>query len=231
MGRALSSSYRLFVHSVILLATNVYVPWVFSFNSVTYNNPLTNHRKLKPRNRIERPSAPLLHEAAFVGHRLTERIAHIAVDWRQCRLFWRSHVLISTRNRDMFCEVVCGFIQPLQVPVRMEFIPLYCGRLAVICVLPSNTTNFLNPTVHAKCFGRFRPSAGTEVQNLKPTWARVRSISQFLRSHGFYHYQKNTGLFYLLFLAHLFYLLLQSCPIIYKMIKIFLGRLLSVGPV
>ena len=95
----------------------------------------------------------------------------------------------------MFFEVACGLIQPLQVAVLMEFIPFYCDKLAVICVLPSNTTKFLNPTMHAKCFGLFRPSSGTEVQNLKPRGARVRSILQFLRSHEFYHCQ-NTGLFF-----------------------------------
>lgn len=58
----------------------------------------------------------------------------------------------STRNRDVFSEAVCGSIQPLHIAVLIEFVPLYFGKLAVICVLPSNTTNFLNQTIHAMCF-------------------------------------------------------------------------------
>ena len=32
----------------------------------------------------------------------------------------------------------------------MEFILLCCGKLVAIYILPSNTTNLLNPTLHAK---------------------------------------------------------------------------------
>jgi len=121
----------------------------------------------------------------------------------------------------MFSEVVCGFIQPLQVPVLMEFIPLYRGRLAVICVLPSNTTNFLNLTMHAKFFGLFRPSAGTEVQNLKTTWARVRSISQFLRSHEFYHCQKTLDYFIFYSLRICFICCYNHAPLFIRWLKYF----------
>lgn len=35
------------VHSLILLATNVYARWIFPFNVITDSNPLTNHGQLK----------------------------------------------------------------------------------------------------------------------------------------------------------------------------------------
>jgi hypothetical protein len=119
----------------------------------------------------------------------------------------------------MFSEV-CGLIQHSQVSVLIDFTPLYCGKLAVICVLPSNTTNFLNTKMHLKCLVLFRPSSGTEVQNLKTGWAWVRSILQFLRSYEFYRCQ-NTGLFYFLFLTHLFYLLLNHAPLFIRWLKYF----------
>jgi hypothetical protein len=50
-----------------------------------------------------------------------------------------------------------------------EFIPLCCDKLEVIYILPSNTTNLLNSTLHAECFGRRRPSSGINVHNLKPS--------------------------------------------------------------
>jgi hypothetical protein len=105
----------------------------------------------------------------------------------------------------MFSEVVCGFIQPLHVAVLMEFIPLCGGKLAVNYVLPHTKPNSLNPTMHVKRFGFFRPSSGTEVHNLNPKWTCVRSILQFLRSHEFYHC-RNTGLlFFAIWTMHFSY--------------------------
>jgi hypothetical protein len=51
-------------------------------------------------------------------------------------------------------------------------------------MLPSNTTNLLNLTVYATCFGRPWPSSTLKVHNITPKWTYVKSILQFVRSHN-----------------------------------------------
>ena len=53
--------------------------------------------------------------------------------------------------------------------------------LVVIYKLLWKTTNLLNPTMFATCFGLLRPSSSTEVQNLQSKWTRIKGILQFAR--------------------------------------------------
>jgi hypothetical protein len=63
----------------------------------------------------------------------------------------------------------------------------HLDKLVETYLVPSNTTNLLNPKLHATCFGRPRPSSSIKVHNVKPNGTCVKSTLQFVRYHIFYN--------------------------------------------
>ena len=76
-----------------------------------------------------------------------------------------------------------GFDPRTTHPAHSVAILTELSQPLVIYILPSSTTNSLNLTLHATCFGHPQPPAGTKVHNLKPKWAYfIPEVKRYLRN-------------------------------------------------